>query len=234
MGNITMLMIMDGFGDNPNEEGNAVKLAKTPNIDKLMKKSVDVSMLLSVAFAFGTSAVAKEFSVVFWGEKFSVCTELIMLMALAMPAMALSRAIREEYLISAGEDKKYILSAGVGATVDVILNIFLIPYCGAMGAAISTLAAENAVLLIQGIVVRKQLSLLKYMKGNYIYILFGLIMFTVVRIVGEISGISLITLLIEIALGIILYTVLCSIYWKITNQTYYFNIIRNIHHKFLK
>ena len=33
----TMLMILDGFGINENENGNAVKLANTPNIDKLMK-----------------------------------------------------------------------------------------------------------------------------------------------------------------------------------------------------
>ena len=36
--NVTMLMILDGFGYNENEEGNAVSLANTPNIDKLMKK----------------------------------------------------------------------------------------------------------------------------------------------------------------------------------------------------
>ena len=34
---LTMLMILDGFGINEKEQGNAVKLAKTPNIDKLMK-----------------------------------------------------------------------------------------------------------------------------------------------------------------------------------------------------
>ena len=34
---LMMLMILDGFGINENEQGNAVKLAKTPNIDKLMK-----------------------------------------------------------------------------------------------------------------------------------------------------------------------------------------------------
>lgn len=34
---LTMLMILDGFGVNENENGNAIKLAKTPNIDKLMK-----------------------------------------------------------------------------------------------------------------------------------------------------------------------------------------------------
>ena len=33
---LTMLMILDGFGINPKEEGNSIKLANTPNIDKLM------------------------------------------------------------------------------------------------------------------------------------------------------------------------------------------------------
>jgi 2,3-bisphosphoglycerate-independent phosphoglycerate mutase len=34
---LTMLMILDGFGENTNEKGNAIKIANTPNIDKLMK-----------------------------------------------------------------------------------------------------------------------------------------------------------------------------------------------------
>lgn len=34
---LTMLMILDGFGENTNEKGNAVKIANTPNIDRLMK-----------------------------------------------------------------------------------------------------------------------------------------------------------------------------------------------------
>ena len=33
---VTMLMILDGFGKNPNKEGNAVLGAKKPNLDKLM------------------------------------------------------------------------------------------------------------------------------------------------------------------------------------------------------
>lgn len=36
---LTMLMILDGFGINEREEGNAVKLANTPNLDKLMKQN---------------------------------------------------------------------------------------------------------------------------------------------------------------------------------------------------
>ena len=36
---LTMLMILDGFGNNSNASGNAVEIAKTPNIDELMKKN---------------------------------------------------------------------------------------------------------------------------------------------------------------------------------------------------
>ena len=44
---LTMLMILDGFGDNPNKDGNAIKMAKTPNIDKLMKKYPNTDIFTS-------------------------------------------------------------------------------------------------------------------------------------------------------------------------------------------
>ena len=36
---VTMLMILDGFGINEKKEGNAIKLANTPNLDKLFAKN---------------------------------------------------------------------------------------------------------------------------------------------------------------------------------------------------
>ena len=36
---LTMLMILDGFGINERKEANAVKIANTPNLDKLMKQN---------------------------------------------------------------------------------------------------------------------------------------------------------------------------------------------------
>ena len=44
---LTMLMILDGFGKNPNKEGNAIKLANTPNIDELMKKNPTTTIYTS-------------------------------------------------------------------------------------------------------------------------------------------------------------------------------------------
>ena len=33
---LTMLMILDGFGENSNDKANAVKMASTPNLDKFI------------------------------------------------------------------------------------------------------------------------------------------------------------------------------------------------------
>ena len=44
---LTMLMILDGFGINENENGNAIKTANTPNIDKLMKTCPTCNMFTS-------------------------------------------------------------------------------------------------------------------------------------------------------------------------------------------
>ena len=47
---LTMLMILDGFGDNANLEGNAVKQANTPNIDRLMKKYANTDIYTSGSY----------------------------------------------------------------------------------------------------------------------------------------------------------------------------------------
>lgn len=44
---VTMLMILDGFGDNQNKDGNAIKLANTPNMDRLMKKYPNTDIFTS-------------------------------------------------------------------------------------------------------------------------------------------------------------------------------------------
>ena len=37
--NVTMLMILDGFGINEKEEGNAIKMANIPNLDRILKEN---------------------------------------------------------------------------------------------------------------------------------------------------------------------------------------------------
>ena len=45
--NLTMLMILDGFGINNNKEGNSIELANTPVIDKLFKQNPNTTIRTS-------------------------------------------------------------------------------------------------------------------------------------------------------------------------------------------
>ena len=57
---LTMLMILDGFGNNENKEANSIAIANTPVIDKLLrtnpnttiktKKAIDSSIALDIYY----------------------------------------------------------------------------------------------------------------------------------------------------------------------------------------
>lgn len=196
--------------------------------NKLMKDSTGIILILSSAFAFGTAAIAKEFSVIFWGSDFIRSAGLIMILALAMPAIVLSREIREQYLIPASKDKEYLLSAGIGAMANMIINILLIPQFGAIGAAIATVISEYLVLITQMIVIKEELYMYKYIHGNEIYFIFGIVMFVIVRNIGKLLGVHIYTIIVEILVGVMIYTVSCMIYWIISKQSYYLGMIKRL------
>jgi O-antigen/teichoic acid export membrane protein len=50
--------------------------------------------------------------------------------------------------MAAGQERTFALSVTVAAIVNVLLNLLLIPFYGAIGAAIATVAAELVVFLI--------------------------------------------------------------------------------------
>ena len=45
--NLTMLMILDGFGINERKDGNAIAIANTPVIDKLLKLNPNTTIKTS-------------------------------------------------------------------------------------------------------------------------------------------------------------------------------------------
>ena len=59
-----------------------------------------------------------------------------------------------QILVPLGKEKFVLISEIVGAIVDLILNALLIPEYGCTGAALGTLAAEFAVLVVQTIALR--------------------------------------------------------------------------------
>ena len=53
-------------------------------------------------------------------------------------------------------------------------------------------------------------------------------MFIVVRYVGDILGIHIYSLIIEVIVGMIIYVMLCSVYWILSKQYDYFDLIKSV------
>ena len=134
--------------------------------------------------------------------------------------------IRTQFLIPKKKDKIYIYSTILGAILNVTINLILIPRLGAIGAVIGTIFAEGIVAIYQTIMVRKELDIKLYISKTIFYIIPGIIMCTIIRFMGNIFRHSIITGLIQIIAGMIIYIGITLIYMFIIKDEMIMPIIR--------
>lgn len=199
-----------------------------------IEQSIKITLIMAIGMGIGTAAIAKEFSPIFWGTDFNECIVLIEVMAFSIIFSSLSNIIRMSYLIPAERDREYILSAAMGAIADFFLNLIMIPKLGAYGAATATLIAEAIVLLTQMIVIRKDIPIFQYIFKNIFYIIPGIAMLFIVRMIGDIMGIHVFTIAMQVAVGGIFYLGSCVIYWKVRGDDYCLNIVKSFTNQIIK
>jgi peptidoglycan biosynthesis protein MviN/MurJ (putative lipid II flippase) len=81
-----------------------------------------------------------------------------------------------QYLIPTQREKVYTLTVVIGAVVNFVLNLFLIYYFKAIGAAIASVAAETVILVVQFVFVRKEISVWKILGSIWKYLFAGVVM----------------------------------------------------------
>lgn len=196
-------------------------LAAGSDNDKF-KKYISISMkyimCLALALSFGLASVGQTFAPIFWGDKFEYSGTIIMYLSATIPFISFANVIRTQYLIPNERDKEYLISVLAGAIVNFCINSLLIPSQGAIGAAIGTIGAEITVCLIQTFSVRKTLQIREYIKSFIFFVPIGCIMFFVVYFIGEFMELSILTLLIQIITGVIIYAGTAFIYYLKRND----------------
>ena len=221
-----------GYYDNaekivniPNTIIGAFGTVMLPRMSNIIEKKdrnetlryTQVSMLyvmwMAYAFCFGLASVATVFAPIFWGNLFNESGKLIMVLSLTIPFISFANVIRTQFLIPAERDKEYIISLICGAVINVILNYSLLPVFGAMGAVIATIVSEITVCLIQCRYVRNDLPIGEYFQQSTIFILLGLAIFTVSYSIGCALPQNVITLLIQIFVGALIYLSASFVYF---------------------
>ena len=186
------------------------------NDDILLKKNIYNSIyfieFLCFPMIFGLIAVSDIFIPLYYGTKFIESSMVLKILSISLIFSSVASVVRTQYLVPKEKDNIYIISVILGAIVNLIINSFLIKYFGANGAALGTIFAEATVAIYQIFMLRKELPLVKTIIKGWIFFVIGFIMFIAIYFLNiYIARYDyIITLIIDIVVGIIIYLLFSS------------------------
>lgn len=186
--------------------------------DKLFHQTLRMSIIVSCAFSFGIMSVCKEFVPLFFGKEFGGCVALLTWIAPSIVMLTISASIRKQYLIPRYLERVYLTATISSLIVNIIANWILIPKYDALGAVYGTLIAEMTVLVIQYIMIHKDLNYVPYFKDVVIYSIVGIIMFLVVRMIANINAGDLVLVILEIIGGAVVYVGITIFVMRVTKD----------------
>lgn len=187
---------------------NLVANGQDEKIKFYIDKSIKYMMFLSIPIAVGLIVISPNFIPLFLGEEFLQTAYIIQYLSVTIIFISWANVIRTQYLIPKEKDSIYINSVIIGAVVNFIINIILIPKYQTVGAAIGTIAAEFSVMLYQTIKVRKTLEIKKYLLDTSKFAITGIVMFGVVILLKKIIHNTIGLLIIQVVAGGLVYFIL--------------------------
>lgn len=129
-------------------------------VKRLIKKSLNFILMISIPATLGIIILAHPIIRIFAGPEYLEAVPTIRIISPIVIAIALSNLIGIQILVAHGKERITLLSTIVGAVVNFILNLILIPIMKQNGAALATLIAEISVTVTQ------TFYAYSYIKGN--------------------------------------------------------------------
>ena len=167
----------------------------------LLSQSMDISMVLASICAFGLASVSVELVDVDYGVEFHSSGLIMLMLTPVIFFNGWANVLRMQYVIPRGLDSIYIKATLAGAVVNLIINFIFIPRYGSVGAAIGTIIAQIVVTFVFTVYSIKELPLKSYLKNNIPFILIGIVMFIIVKLIQMLHTDSWVGLAIDIFVG---------------------------------
>lgn len=190
-------------------------------IREYMLRSLKFMVMLTSAMSFGLMSISGSVIPIIFGESFARSSNVLFLCAPILIFMGWSNVFRTQFIIPHKLDSIYVKSIAFGSVINVTLNLILIPRFAIVGAIIGTLAAEVFVPLYQYNKLRKKIPYALYLRETAAYVIIGAIMFAVLMGVEAWLGRCIVALLIQIAIGSILYVLLTLLYIRAKDKKLY-------------
>lgn len=179
----------------------------TKECENLFRKSMLMILFTSTSMSFGVMAISNILVPWYYGSGFDKCILLFIILAPACIFSGFATAIRSLYLIPHQKDSIYVKSTFLGAFINIVINVFMIPTYGCVGAAFSVLGSEIVVCIYQVYAVRKELNIFKYIKLSIPFLVSGILMFAAVTLISIPITSDFLLLVCKIIIGAIVYMV---------------------------
>lgn len=190
---------------------------KINEILKYISKSIKFEMFLCFPIVFGLISISEKFVPLFLGNEFSKSYILLDILSITLIFICFANVLRTQYLIPNNRDKEYIISVVIGAFVNLIINLLLIPKYASIGACVGTVTAEFSVMFFQTMVIRKELPIKNYIRESIPFLLKSILMFIIIYPFNFFNMNDIVRIIIQIITGCIVYIIL--------NIKYIFSII---------
>ena len=213
----------------------ACKLVKDGNLYE-QKKNINISLILTAFIGmgsiFGLLLIARDFSIIYYGEAFSVCGNIMIALSPLVYIIGAGSVIRSEILIPNGMDKKFNFSILYNAIINIIISILMIPKLGIYGAVIGTLMAEIFGFLYQINMAKDFIEKNVFLKTIGPSFVSGIIMYIFTKLI--INPNSTYKLLLTVIIGVVIYCFMFLILMFIFERELLKRIIKKIKCKFFR
>lgn len=169
-----------------------------------IEKSFRFLFVVAYPAMFGVMAISKGMVPWFFGDGFERVGPCMIALSPIILFIGISNIIGTQYLLPTNRVKEYTLSVVCGLVTNVILNSVLISEFGCYGASIATIIAELVVTLVQFYLVRKDFSVSIVLVG-WKNLIAGAIMGGVVYLLSLKLSIGIMSTMLEVAVGAIIY-----------------------------
>ena len=142
--------------------------------------AIKVLFFIGMPTMFGLAAIAENFTPWFFGPGYDKVPYLIMIFSPITMIIGLSNILGRQYLIPQKRDNEFTIAICVGAGINLIFNLVLIPSLQSYGAAIASVVAEIMVTLVMFIQTRNDIDVIEPMRSCWNEVVSAILMFIII------------------------------------------------------
>jgi O-antigen/teichoic acid export membrane protein len=201
---------------------------KLEEINRRIETSFHFIFFMSFGCMFGIIGIAENFVPVFYGKGYDKVVTLLYVFAPIIVIIGISVCLGGHYYTPSGRRAISARFLIIGACVNLVLNLLMIPLLGSIGAAIASVAAETTISFLYVRYSEGYCSVALLWRTGWKKMCAGIGMLMIVRLTGMCTtGSPVLTLVIQVGIGVISYVLLLLC----LQDTWVLNMLKNIKQK---